>query len=89
MTERDNPNSADGVVRCEIHVNEQTVTVDGLSHTAGTIKQAAIAQGVEIEQEFVLSIVTEDGGPKILAEEETIEVVEDCRFVAVDGDDNS
>lgn len=89
MVNQNHPNSADGTVRCKIRVNEQTVIMESLPYTAGTIKQAAIEQGVEIEQHFVLSVVTEDGTPKILAEEDTVEIVEDCHFVAVDGDDNS
>ena len=89
MIHKDRPEATGESIRCKIRVNEQIVSIEGPSHTAGTIKQAAVEQGVEIDLDFVLSVITEGNETKILGEEEVIEVTEESCFVAVAGDDNS
>ena len=74
-------------VKCS--VNETVVTLVGERHGPTDIKQAAIEQGVEIKQDFVLSIEYEPQKTRILAEEEVIVVETDTCFVAVAHDDNS
>jgi hypothetical protein len=69
-----------------IHVNEQPVRVphrvSGLQ-----IKEAAIAQGVPIQTDFVLSEELPNRRTKIIGDQD--EVNEQSRFVAVAPDDNS
>ena len=74
---------------CEIHVNEQAVTVVGERHTGTRIKQVAIEQGVTIAEDFVLSIEHEPRRTKIVADEEVIVVETGTCFTAVADDDNS
>ena len=71
-----------------IHVNEQPVQVpkrdSGLQ-----IKEAAIAQGVPIQVDFVLSLELGDHRTKVIGNGDVIEVNEHSRFIAVASDDNS
>lgn len=71
-----------------VHVNERPVTVT--QHATGlAIKQAAIAQGVPIQLDFVLSQELNDRRTKIIGDADTLTVNEHARFVAVAPDDNS
>lgn len=74
-----------------IHLNVNTrwsVTVDGAHQTGASIKQAAIAQGVPIQPDFLLS--RKDGSKfKPVGDEENIRVHDGEEFRALDGDDNS
>ena len=79
--------SNERAVKCS--VNETVVTLVGERHRPTDIKHAAIEQGVEIKQDFVLSIEYEPQKTRILAEEEVIVVETDTCFVAVAHDDNS
>lgn len=71
-----------------IHVNERPVSVPhrliGLE-----IKQAAVAQGVPIQLDFVLSQELNNHRTKIVGDEDLVSVDEHSRFVAVAPDDNS
>lgn len=89
MSSKDHEQTTGETASCEICVNEQTVSIERKSHTAGSIKQAAIEQGVEIDLDFVLSVVKESNETQIIAEEDVVEIEEGCYFVAVAGDDNS
>lgn len=57
--------------------------------TGAEIKQAAIAAGVPIQPDFVLSVELGGGRTKIIQNDETVQVHEGERFVAVAPDDNS
>ena len=75
---------------CKVRVNEDVVVLVGDQHKPADIKRTAIEQGVEIKQDFVLSII-EDGQKKtrIVVEDEVIVVKADTCFAAVAHDDNS
>lgn len=72
-----------------IHVNERPVRVGG-PHTSGlAIKEAAIAQGVKIELDFILSEEFPDGRNRIVADDDQLTINDRSRFRAVADDDNS
>jgi hypothetical protein len=71
-----------------IHVNERPVTVPHRVTGLG-IKQAAIAQGLPIQLDFVLSQELNDRRTKIIGDADEVSVSEHSRFVAVAPDDNS
>lgn len=72
-----------------ITVNEKPVTVTGPKATGLEIKQAAIAQGVQIGLDFQLSEELANGRTRIVGDAEPITVNKNSRFDAVAGDDNS
>ncbi|KJL28827.1 multiubiquitin domain-containing protein [Microbacterium oxydans] len=76
------------VITIRVTVNRQAVTLDGRRHTGQQIKDAAIAQGVAIGPDFLLS---RKNGQKFrpVGDDEQIRVKRDDEFRAVDGDDNS
>ena len=78
-----------GDKKIDIVVNEQPVEMVGRDHTGLEIKQAAIAQHVKIELDFVLSIVTGGGKTQIVGDSDPVKLHEHEHFVAVDDDDNS
>jgi len=73
----------------EIFVNERPVEMVGRVHTGLQIKAAAIAQGVAIQIDFVLSIELGEKKTKIVGDNEPIPLRPNERFVAVADDDNS
>lgn len=76
--------------RREFHVlvNRRQVVLRGARQTGAAIKEAAIAQGVPIQLDFLLS---RKQGPKFwpVGDDEEIRVHNDEEFRANDGDDNS
>lgn len=74
----------------DIHVtvNRRPVTVRGASQTGLSIKESAIAQGVPIKIDFLLS---RKAGAKFkpIGDDESIRVHNEDEFRANDGDDNS
>jgi Multiubiquitin len=73
----------------KIKVNNKPVTVQGPKTTGLTIKRAAIAAGVRIEESFQLSEVLPNREHRIVGDNEEIEVHEGSEFTAVADDDNS
>lgn len=72
----------------QIVVNETAVSITKGKHTGLEIKQIAIAQGAELELDFVLSV--ERGKHHVtVADDEIVKVREGMDFLAVAGDDNS
>jgi hypothetical protein len=57
--------------------------------TGMEIKQAAIAQGVPIQPDFVLTLERADGREKQIGDDERIVTLDGMRFTAIGGDDNS
>ena len=57
--------------------------------TGLTIKQAAIAQGVGIQLDFVLSIERGGGKTGLIGDDDRIKVHPHARFLAIPNDDNS
>ena len=72
-----------------IKVNDEVVTLNEHHLTSAEIKAAAIAAGVPIQAEFVLSRVLPNGKQKIVGEDKKVHVDEGDEFWAIPGDDNS
>src|SRR4051794_24677330 len=70
-----------------ISVNTKPVQVPGPRTTGWEIKEAAIAQGVQIELSFQLSVQRGPRHMDIIGDNETITVHKGLTFVAVAGDD--
>lgn len=71
-----------------VTVNRRPVTIDGAHQTGTSIKEAAIAQGVPIQLDFLLT--RKDGSKfKPVGDDENIRVHDGDEFRANDGDDNS
>jgi hypothetical protein len=70
-----------------ISVNEQPVKVKG--HTGAEIKAAAIAQGVHIQQNFVLQEELPNGKSRVVGDHDDVRLREGSRFTAILSDDNS
>jgi hypothetical protein len=75
--------------RVEIKVNNLPVFLDERKVTGQQIIDAAIAQGVDIKRDFVLSREIEPGKYQIVGADEKIEVHNCERFRANVPDDNS
>jgi Multiubiquitin len=75
--------------RVEIAVNNKPVHLDGPKASGLQIKQAAIAQGVQIEVDFQLSEIKIDGKHKIIGDNDIVTLHDGLRFVATAPDDNS
>jgi hypothetical protein len=73
----------------EITVNNRPVRVEEKRLTGMEIKQAAIAQGIPIQLDFVLSEHLEQGGTQIVGDNDEVKVRKHSKFTAVAGDDNS
>jgi hypothetical protein len=61
----------------------------GHRHTGLEIKQAAIAQGVKIEIDFLLYLLRHHEPNKPIADDEEVTITEESRFHAIADDDNS
>ena len=75
--------------RVEISVNNKPVHIDGHKATGLGIKQAAIAQGVQIEADFQLAEIKHDGKRQIIGDNDSVVLHDGLRFVATAPDDNS
>lgn len=90
MSETAMQQAADGRGRIlEITVNNRPVQVQDKRLTGLEIKEAAIAQGVPIQIDFVLSEHLERGGTRIVGDTDEVKVNKRSKFTAVAGDDNS
>ena len=72
-----------------IHVNEKPVKLLGHVYTGLQIKEAAIAQGVKIELDFVLSEELSHDRTRIIADDQRVAVTSKIRFDAIPNDDQS
>lgn len=72
-----------------ITVNEKPVVLDEHHQTGLSIKEAAIAQHVPIQLDFVLSEIRPGHPEKPVPDDKHIEVKEGDQFWAIPGDDNS
>ncbi len=72
-----------------VTVNNKSVTVTGPRVTGLQIKEAAIAQEVQIELDFLLSEELPSGETRIVGDSDTVTVNKHSKFTAVAGDDNS
>jgi len=72
-----------------IKVNNNPVSITKGRHTGAEIKQAAIAQGVQIQMDFLLSLIRENGGEDMIGDADVVKVKDGMRFTAVADDDAS
>ena len=72
-----------------IIVNGQPVVLTDRHQTGASIEQAAIAQGVPIQLDFVLSEVLPNGHQKVIPDEGHVTLKDGDEFWAIPGDDNS
>jgi hypothetical protein len=84
-----NEQAAKGGHEVVITVNEKPVVVTGPKVTGLQIKEAAIAQGVQIGLDFQLSEELKNGRTRIVGDADEVTVNKNSRFDAVAGDDNS
>ncbi len=72
-----------------VSVNEQPVKLYGQTATGAEIKAAAIAQGVHIQQNFVLQEELPNGTSRVVGDNDEVHLREHLRFSAIAPDDNS
>ncbi len=72
-----------------ISVNEQPVRLQGEVATGAQIKAAAIEQGVQIQQNFVLQEELPNGTSRIVGDNDKVRLRNHLRFTALAPDDNS
>ena len=73
-----------------VTVNRKPVKLPSHHVTGLEVKESAIAQGVEIELDFLLTLEAHGGHPaRTIADGETITVTKESVFTANDGDDDS
>lgn len=87
QAEHENSEHKDHVVI--VSVNEQPVKLHGHEATGAQIKAAAIAQGVQIQPNFVLQEELPNGTSKIIGDSDRVHLREHLRFTAIAPDDNS
>ena len=75
--------------KVDVTVNDKPVVLIGVKQTGASIKKAAIDDGVNIKEDFVLSIELGGGKTKLVGDDEYIEVHDGQRFLAIENDDNS
>jgi Multiubiquitin len=73
-----------------VTVNTKPVKLRSHRVTGLEIKRAAIEQGVEIQEDFLLTLEAHEGHPaRTIGDHETITVTKQSMFTANDGDDDS
>jgi|SRR6185369_9893999 len=72
-----------------VTVNEQSVNIEGNIATGSEIKSAAVDQGVQIQQNFVLQEELPNGTSRIVGDNDEVHLREHLRFTALAPDDNS
>lgn len=76
-------------VQISVTVNQKPVTFGERRVSGMQLKEGAIAQGVNIQRDFVLFEVKGKGNLKPVADEEMVTLNKGDEFRAVDPDDNS
>jgi hypothetical protein len=76
--------------RVTVTVNNRPVVLDDHRVTGLEVKRAAIAQGLNIQEDFLLTLEPHGGKPaRIIGDDEIITVTKHSAFTANDGDDDS
>lgn len=88
-TEASAADTAAAQQRVKVTVNRKPVVVAGPRSTGLALKEAAIAQDVDIKLDFVLSVRLPNGEMRIIGDRDPVHVREGMEFVAVAPDDNS
>lgn len=73
----------------EIEVNGKPVDMTKTETTGLAIKEAAIAQGVNIQVGFMLQQELPNGSSKVVGNEDIVQLRKHLRFTAIAPDDNS
>ncbi len=73
----------------QITVNKNPVLIDGPRVTGLQIKEAAIAQGVNIQLSFQLTEELGNRQRRVVGDSDVVTVHKGSKFFAVAGDDNS
>lgn len=73
----------------EISVNGHPVQIEGPRVTGLQIKETAIAQGVPIQVDFILSEELPNHQTKIIGDSDIVTVHPHSKFLAIANDDNS
>ena len=89
MVSNEDMKSATNDGKVEITVNNKPVVLEGSKQTGESIKKAAIDQGVNIKEDFVLSIELGGGKTELVGDDQFIEVRPNDQFLAIENDDNS
>jgi Multiubiquitin len=72
-----------------VSVNEQPVKLQGHKATGAQIKAAAIAQRVQIQQNFVLQEELPNGTSRVIGDNDEVQLRAHLKFTAIAPDDNS
>jgi multiubiquitin len=72
-----------------VTVNEQPVQLEGKTATGAQINSAAIAQGVLIQQNFILQEELPNGTSRVIGPNDPVQLRPHLRFTAIAPDDNS
>lgn len=75
--------------KVEVTLNDKPVVLVGAKQTGANIKKAAIDAGVNIKEDFVLSIELGGGKTRLVGDDEHVDVHDGMRFLAIENDDNS
>jgi hypothetical protein len=78
-----------GAHEVPITLNDKPVLVEGPRRTGLEIKQAAIAQGVQIDTGFLLYEHHGAGAKKLVGDDDEVAVHKGSAFTAIADDDNS
>ena len=89
MTSDENVKGGIDDEKIEVTLNDKPVVLEGAKQTGERIKKAAIDQGVNIKEDFVLSIELGGGKTELVGDNQFIEVYPNERFLAIENDDNS
>lgn len=73
----------------KIFVNNKPFSMTAGTHTGLEIKEAAIAAGINIKPDFLLSLELADRTAKVIGDNDPVKVHRDQHFTAVADDDNS
>lgn len=72
-----------------VEVNSKDVVLSDKTMTGAEIKAAAIAQGVQIQPDFVLQLERPNGEFDTIGDNDTVRVRKGLSFTAIAPDDNS
>ncbi len=75
--------------KVDVLVNDKPVLLEGVKQTGASVKKAAVERGVNIKEDFVLSIELGGGKTELVGDDQQIEVYAGERFLAIENDDNS
>jgi hypothetical protein len=69
--------------------NKQQISLQQRKYTGIELKEAAVAQGVAIQPDFVLFEVKHNGRRETIGDHDTVQVNKESEFAAMGNDDNS